>query len=218
VIIHDVPQRSDEWARLRLGKLTASRAADMMALLKSKGEPARRRDLRVQLAVEQLTHQSAERVYSNDDMQRGIDKEPEALAAAELVLGRAIHAVGFVEHDDLRAGCSPDGIIGDFEGLIEIKCPKSATHFSYWRARTSEPEWTLPSEYLYQVVHQLWITGAQWVEFVSFDDRFPPHLQLFHVRHTRDQAEIDSYELLARQFLREVEADVEAMEGLVPAA
>ena len=212
MIRHDVDQRGEAWAQLRVGKFTASRAADMMARLKSSNEAASRRDLRTQLSVERLTKQSAERNYINDDMQRGIDKEPEALAAAELLLDCTIHPCGFVEHDTLLAGCSPDGVIGDFEGLIEIKCPKSATHFTYWKGGV------LPSEYLWQVIHQLWITGAQWVEFVSYDDRFPPHLQIFHIRHQRDQAQIDAYELMARQFLREVEAEVEAMEGLVPAA
>jgi predicted phage-related endonuclease len=214
VIVHDVEQRGDDWVHLRLGKFTASRAKDMMATLKSKGESASRRDLRVQLAVERLTHQSADRNYQNEDMLRGIAMEPEALAAAELLLGRAIHPCGFIEHDVLAAGCSPDGVVGDFEGLVEAKCPKSATHFQYWKGGV------LPAEYLWQVVHQLWITGAQWVEFISYDDRFPPHLQIFHVRHQRDDAEMDSYELMARQFLREVDADVEAMEGLglVPAA
>lgn len=212
MILHlDLEQRSPEWHALRVGKFTASRAADMMATLRSKGEAASRRDLRVQLAVERLTKQSAERSYVNEDMQRGIDKEPDARAAAESLLDCVIHPVGFLQHDTLAAGCSPDGIVGDFEGVVEIKCPKSATHFTYWKGGV------LPPEYLFQVVHTLWISGAQWAEFISFDDRFPPHLQIFHVRHERDDAEITSYELLARQFLSEVDADVEAMHALVAA-
>jgi putative phage-type endonuclease len=212
VIIREVDQRSPEWFQLRAGKLTASRAADMMATLKSSKEAAARRDLRLQLVCERLTQRSAERDYQNEDMLRGIELEPVALALTELRLDRLIQPVGFIEHDVLLAGCSPDGIVGDFEGLVEIKCPKSATHLSYLRAGV------VPPDYLFQIVHQLWITGAQWCEFVSYDDRFPEPLQMFHVKHLRDDAEIDAYELLVRQFLREVDAEVETLYGLVPAA
>jgi putative phage-type endonuclease len=208
VIVYDVPQRTPEWFALRAGKLTASRANDMTALLKSQKEAAARRDLRTQLVVERLTGQAAESGYQNDDMLRGIELEPEALAATELLLDTIISPVGFVQHDELLAGASPDGVIGAYDGIVEIKCPKSATHFSYWKAGV------VPQDYLFQIVHQLWLTGAPWCEFVSFDPRFPPHLQLFHVRHDRDDAEIDSYELLVRQFLREVDLEVEAMAAL----
>ena len=184
----------------------------MMATLKSSKEAAARRDLRLQLVCERLTQRSAERDYQNEDMLRGIELEPVALALTELRLDRLIQPVGFIEHDVLLAGCSPDGIVGDFEGLVEIKCPKSATHLSYLRAGV------VPPDYLFQIVHQLWITGAQWCEFVSYDDRFPEPLQMFHVKHLRDDAEIDAYELLVRQFLREVDAEVETLYGLVPAA
>lgn len=210
--VHDVVQRSVEWHQLRLGKLCGSRAADMMATIKI-GEAAARRDLRVQLVVERLTGQSAENGYVSVDMQRGIDKEQDALAAYEALTGELVRPCGFVEHDTLPAGCSPDGIIGSFVGLLEIKAPKSATHLSYLRAGT------VPKEYLHQIVHGLWITGAKWADFVSFDDRFPVSLQLFRVRFERDEAAIASFELVARQFLAEVDAGVAELEQLavVPA-
>lgn len=207
--VHDIAQRSPEWYALRLGKLTASRAADMMATIKT-GEAAARRDLRMQLVCERLTGQSQEDTYINAAMQRGIDKESDAFAAYEALTGRLANPVGFVTHDTIAAGCSPDGEVNGYEGVLELKCPKSSTHLSYLRSRT------VPKEYLYQIVHSLWITGAQWCDFVSFDDRFPAALQVLCIRVPRDEAQIASYEIMVRAFLSEVEKEVEAVAQLVP--
>ena len=204
-------QRSDEWRQARVGMFTASRAADMMATIKS-GEAAARRDLRVQLVCERLTHQSQEDSYLNAAMQRGIDKEADALAAYEALTGHLVQPVGFLAHDTLLAGCSPDGIIGDYEGGLELKCPKTATHLSYLKGKT------VPKDYLHQMVHSLWIVGCAWWDFVSFDDRLPEHLQVFHVRMQRNATEIASYELMARTFLSEVDREVEELSAMAGAA
>ena len=200
-------QRTPEWYQARLGMFTASRAADMLATIKS-GEAAARRDLRTQLVLERITGQSQENGYINADMQRGTEKEPDALAAYEALTGNLARGVGFLAHDVLKAGCSPDGEIGGFVGLLELKCPKSATHLGYLKAKT------VPKDYHAQMVHALWITGAQWCDFVSFDDRFPEPLQVFHVRVQRNEAEIASYELMARQFLAEIDQEVDELAKL----
>lgn len=211
MIVLDVPQRSVEWFAARVGRLTGSSAADMMATIKS-GEAAARRDLRMRLVCERLTGQSQEDSYVNAVMQRGIDREPDALAAYEALTGLLASPVGFVAHDTLPAGCSPDGHVEGFAGILELKCPKSATHLRYLRAKT------VPPEYLHQIVHNLWITGAQFCDFLSFDDRFPPPLQVYHVRVPRNEAQITAYELLARQFLAEVERECEELGQLAGVA
>jgi hypothetical protein len=209
VKVHDIAQRTPAWYAVRLGKLTASRAGDMMATIKT-GEAAARRDLRMQLVCERLTGLSQEDAYVNAAMQRGIDKESDAFAAYEALTGRLANPVGFVAHDSLAAGCSPDGEVNGYQGVLELKCPKSATHLSYLRLRT------VPKEYLHQIIHSIWITGAQWCDFVSFDDRFPAPLQVLCVRVPRDEAQIASYEIMVRAFLGEVEKEVEAVSQLIP--
>jgi predicted phage-related endonuclease len=204
--VNDCVQRSPEWHQARVGLFTASRASDMMATVKS-GEAAARRDLRVQLVVERLTGRSADSGYVNADMQRGMDKEGDALAAYEALTGHLVRSVGFVAHDTLPVGCSPDGIIGEFEGVLEMKCPRSATHLGYLRSKT------IPKEYLYQVTHALWITGAQWADFVSFDDRFPAHLQVFRVRVPRNETDIKAYEVMARAFLTEIDREMDTFQA-----
>lgn len=204
-------QRTPEWYAARVGMFTASCAADMLATIKT-GEAAARRDLRVRLVVERLTGQPQEDGYVNATMQRGIDKEADAFAAYEALTGNLASPCGFLAHDTLMAGCSPDGIIGDYDGLLELKCPKSATHLAYLRSQS------VPKDYLAQVQHALWITGAKWADFISFDDRFPAALQVFHVRISRNDTDIAAYEVMARAFIAEVDREVEAVRQLAAVA
>lgn len=214
--IVDVPQRSPEWFAARLGRLTGSVAADAMAgPLKSGGEPASRRDLRMRLVLERLTGRSLEDDYVNADMKRGIALEPDALAAYEAETGNLIQPTGFLMHTDLMIGCSLDGHISDFTGLLELKCPRPANHLRYVRAGV------LPAEHRWQIVHNLFVTGAAWADFCSFAPDFPEPLRVFRLRVQRNDAEIASYELMARQFLAEVQKeydDIQMMAGSVAVA
>ena len=197
-------QNTDAWRDARLGRVTSSRVADMLATLKSgKGEAAGRRNLRVQLVLERLTGRSQENGYVSADMQYGKDREAEAFAAYEALTGLVVQRTGFLAHDTLMAGCSPDGEIDGFHGLIELKCCKPATHLDYLKTRT------VPDEYLKQIQHQLWVTSAEWCDFVSFDDRFPEPVQLMTARVWRKDIDLHAHELNVRLFLGEVERELE---------
>lgn len=200
-------QRSPEWLAARIGCLTGSRAGDMLSRLKS-GEAAGRRNLRVQLVCERLTNRPQEKGYRSRDMRAGEELEPLGIAAYEAVTGTMVSRVGFVRRLDIQAGCSPDGLIGD-DGLLEIKCPLSATHLEYLRADR------LPPEYRPQVTHNLWVTNRQWCDFVSYDENFPPPLQLVRVRIPRADLDIDRYQQSAIDFLREVEKELSEVRTLM---
>lgn len=205
--IIDAPQRSAEWFAARLGRVTGSRAADVLATIKS-GEAADRRNYRVELVLERLTGQPADADgFTTADMQRGIELEPEARAAYEAQTGLLVTQTGFLAHRELQAGCSLDGHVGDFEGLVEIKCPRSANHLDALRAGG------VPAKYLPQITHNLWVTGAQWCDFVSYDPRFPEPLRLHIARVTREDVDIAAYEGKVRAFLAEVDAEVLAVQG-----
>src|SRR5690348_4750682 len=113
-LVHYTPQRSPEWFQARMGKLTGSRAKDMQATIQ-KGEAASRRDLRTTLVLERLTGEPQESTFINDDMQWGIDHEEAAIAAYEARAGVTVTRSGFLELDDVAAGCSLDGHLGDYE-------------------------------------------------------------------------------------------------------
>jgi hypothetical protein len=200
----NAPQRSPEWFRARLGRLTGSRAADMLATIRS-GEAAARRDLRTQLVCEYLTHAVAEDGFVSRDMDRGIALEPAAFAAYEALTGEVVTRTGFLAHDTLPIGCSLDGHVGDFDGVLELKCPKSATHVGYLRAGV------VPAAYLPQVTHNLWVSGAAWCDFMSYDPRLGPGLETFLVRVPRDEAAIAAYRSKALVFLEEVATELAAL-------
>lgn len=204
-------QRSEAWHKARLGRLTGSVAKDMLATIQ-KGEAAARRDLRTRLVTERLTGECQESDFINAEMQRGIDKEPEAFKHYEAVTGEVVRRTGFLAHQSLLVGCSLDGDVDNFTGIVELKCPKSATHYGYLRSNA------VPANHLPQIHHNLWVSGAQWCDFVSFDDRFPKGLQLFRIRVDRDTAAIEEYERKALAFLEEVQAEYDALNTLAGVA
>ncbi len=197
-------QRTPEWFQARAGRLTGSCAGDMLATIKS-GEAAARRDLRMSIVVERLTGNSQEGGYVNAEMQRGIEKEPDAIAAYEALTGLVVQRVGFVAHPSLPVGCSPDGYVDDWRGLVSVKCPKTATHVRYLRSGA------MPADYVPQMLHELWVTDAAYYDFVSFDDRLPPSLQIFYVRVLRNDAAVREYADKAQAFLAEVEAEYQQL-------
>lgn len=208
--VHDVDQRSEAWRKLRAGRLTASCAAKMMATRKDKTEAAPRRDLRLQLACEILTGEPQDDPYQSNDMTRGIETEPEAFAAYELSTLTVVQRVGFITHNKLPIGCSPDGIVGDFEGGVELKCPRAATHLSYIRNG-------VPLDYEHQIVHSLLVTGLPWWDFASYCPQLPEPLRLFCARFERDDEDLQGYQLAVSLFMSEVEKEVTAVRALIPA-
>ena len=200
--ILDVDQRSQEWRRARAGRLTGSAAGALLQKGRGGDEAVARRDLRVQLCVERLTGEPAEDGYTNKFMEWGIEKEADALAAYEAATGRIVRRTGFLSHTSLMVGASLDGDIDDCHGVLEIKAPKMATHLSYLRQPSK-----LLDAYTGQIHHAMWLTGAEWVDAASFDPRFPEELRLVIARAERDEKAVKAYELLAVQFLREVDAE-----------
>lgn len=199
---HYIEQRSTDWYQLRLGLLTGSCASAVIAERKrGAGELKARQTLRRRLVTERLTGLSADDVFQTDDMRRGSEMEPQAFAAYEAQTGLAVRRVGFIKHNDMAAGCSPDGYVGEWEGLIELKCPKSPTHLGYLLAGV------VPDEYKGQCLHALWLTGAQWIDFVSFDPRFSAEMELFVVRLPRVEVDVAIYGRLVEEFLAECDTD-----------
>lgn len=197
-LVSEHPQGTPEWRQVRAGKATGSAADCIVAKIKS-GEAAARRDYRVQIVTERLTGCPAEDGFVSKDMQWGTEQEPYARMAYEVETGELVEEAGFVYLPDMPAGCSVDGFIGD-AGIFEAKCPKSATHIKYVMSGK------LPSDYLAQVTHNLWVTGREFCDFVSFDPRMPADMQLFRVRVTRSELDMAGYEKELRTFLAECDA------------
>jgi len=188
-------QKSDEWYSARVGKVTASRVADVVAKTKS-GYSASRDNYMAQLVCERLTNKPAES-YSNAAMQWGTETEPLARAAYEAKMDVLVDEVGFIDHPTMvMSGASPDGLVGE-DGLIEIKCPNTSTHIDTLLSQT------VPKKYADQIFWQMACTGRQWCDFVSYDPRLPADLQLFIKRIPRDDQYIKLLEAEVIEFLTE---------------
>jgi len=138
-------------------------------------------------------------------MQWGVETEHQARAAYEVTTGDFVEQIAFVDHPSIvNFGCSPDGLVGD-EGLIEIKCPNTATHLEY--LETDAP----PKKYFIQMQAQMAVTGRKWCDFVSFDPRLPDGLELLIVRVNRDDKYIKIMEDEVSKFLQEVDNKVESL-------
>jgi putative phage-type endonuclease len=199
-------QGSDAWKLIRLGKLTASRISDVIAKTKS-GYSASRENYAAQLVAERLTG-CVQESFTNDAMRWGTENEPLARSAYECLRGEMVEQVGFVDHTSIpMSGASPDGLIGE-EGLIEIKCPNTATHISYLLGQE------VPEKYKPQMAWQMICTGRKWCDFVSFDPRLPGDLQLFVVRYIPDTEYLEMIESEVVKFLDYVSSTVSSLNAL----
>jgi len=202
-------QRSVEWFAARAGRLTGSCAAAILAKGKGSAEAVARRDYRLQLACERLTGIPQEGGFVNEAMQRGIDLEPFAFAAYEAATGNMVRSTGFLSADEIMVGCSLDGDVDGFEGILELKAPKTATHIGY----LEDPQ-SLANAYMPQITHNMWVSGAKWCDIVSFDDRLPKSLRLCRVRVEDHDPTVAVYEAEALKFLAEVEAKFLTLQAL----
>lgn len=200
-----IEQRTPEWCEARLGRVTASRVADMMARTKT-GYGASRANYMAELICERLTGKQAER-FSSAAMAWGTETEPQARAMFTLTTGLSVEKTGFALHPEIAdLGASPDGLIGD-DGMVEIKAPNTATHIETLLSET------VPQKYVLQMQTQMACTGRSWCDFVSFDPRLPDEMQLFIHRVDRDEELIAEIEREARAFLAEIETKMSALRG-----
>lgn len=203
-----IEQGSIEWHNQRLGKVTASRIADVMAKTKT-GYGASRKNYMMELLCQRLTGKREEG-YVNAAMQRGTELEPMARGMYEGLNGVLVIETSFVDHPTISmTGASPDGLVGD-DGLVEIKCPNTAQHVEF--LRTGE----IDNGYKLQMLWQLECTGRSWCDFVSYDDRMPQELQYKCVRYTPETAERMSVITEVQKFLRELDELESEMKSLMP--
>lgn len=205
-LLNEIEQRSDEWFKIRLGKVTASRISDVMAKTKS-GYSASRQNYMAQLICERLTETPTES-YTNAAMQRGTELEP--VAREIYILNQfdvTVNEVGFIPHPTIEnAGASPDGLVND-DGLIEIKCPNTWTHIEFMQSLKPK------REYILQMQWQMMCTGRRWCDFVSYDDRLPDNLSYKCVRINYDENLAQEIEAEVIKFLQELDDRIKQIEA-----
>lgn len=188
------------WLSQRAGKVTASCIGKVMARTKS-GYGADRANYMAQLVTERLTG-LPQASFTNAAMQWGTETEPQARAAYAFSISEPVVETGFHPHPTIAmSGASPDGLVG-VRGLIEIKCPNSATHIETLRGAE------IDRRYVLQMMWQMSCTEREWCDFASFDPRLPDEMQLHVRRVERDDALIAEIETEVSAFLAELDETV----------
>jgi len=198
-----IEQRTEEWHQQRCGKVTASRIADILA----KGAGVTRGNYLAELVAERMTGTPYEG-YQNQYMERGTELEGEMFAAYEFLTGNTVIETGFIPHPTiLMAGASPDRLVND-DGLVEGKARKTALHIGYLLTGK------LKDAEIVQMQFQMSCAGRKWCDFVSYDPRMPPELQLFIKRVVRDDKRIAELEGEVVKFLEEVDETAKKLNAL----
>ena len=198
MIFHDVEQNSDQWFDLRLGKVTASNFATIMANEgKAFGDPAKRYAL--QIALELANGKKAEYSFSNSHMERGHEQEPIARLLYEEEYSVTVTNGGFFEHE--RHGDSPDGLVDD-DGIVEIKSVIASTHYDTIRRGSFDPA------YRWQLIGHIDCTGRDWCDFVSYCSDFTESKRLFVSRIHREEVadEIERLNFRRADFIKLIDS------------
>jgi len=188
----EIKQKSEEWRRLRAGKVTCSILSDVVAVRqKGEGELAGRRTARLRAITQRLSDELLPE-FNNASTAWGERWEGAARQAYEIATGNIIEEVGFVEHLTIYGfGGSPDGVVrnasGRVVGGVEIKCPHAGVEHvaAIASGEMSDDHWD-------QVQGSIFLNEAEWWDFVSFDPRMPEPLRLFVRRIWRDDDYINS--------------------------
>jgi putative phage-type endonuclease len=196
-------QGTDEWKAMRLGKVTASRVADVIAETKS-GPAASRATYMGELIAERLTGTWADK-FTSAAMQHGTEYEAEARKAYCFYNDVVVQEIPFVDHPTISmSGASPDGLIGNVGGL-EIKCPNTSTHIEYVLTGS------IPKKYITQMMWQMACCELSYVDFVSYDPRLPEELRYWNKRIHRDDETIGDLEIKVSKFIAEIDEKIDAL-------
>lgn len=196
-IYKEILQQSDEWYRLRYGKIGGSTLKHLMT-----GKAVTDCAIYNELLSARMEEYEYEDNYMSPDMERGNAYEPLARMEFERLNNIVVDQYGWLELDNGIAGISPDGIIGSkFWEACEIKCPSRNTHMSYIRNPISMVE-----EYIWQVVQYfLVIDKLKKLYFLSY-------------RPENKSKKLLTFEVTRKTVVRLSSKEVDSIENLVKKA
>jgi len=211
-------QQSDAWLRVRVGRITGSRIADVCSYLtrasnkKKAGDPsAKRDDYKLEIITARLTGRHKDH-YTTPAMERGTMLEDDARLYYEGATRQMAEPVGFVVHREYDfTGASADSLVGE-DGVLEIKCPLPWNHLEYVL------DGEVPAQYMPQIQWEMACSGRKWCDFVSFCPDIPTEsLRFFYRRVERDEQLIARYTDEVLKFEAEIKAFMEE-HGATPIA
>lgn len=202
----EVEQNTPEWFSLRLGCVTASEMNSVFAKGRdgTSNSSAMYQNYLVRLATERVTGKPTN-TYKSAAMQQGNDTEDLAALMYELKTGNILRKCGFLKHNELAFGASPDRAVKDKKILVQIKCPEPTEHEHTMRTKK------IPPKYVKQCDTELGLSEYDELHFVSFNDDMPDNAKLVIIVITREerQEEYQKIEAKVKEFLEAVEKEEE---------
>ncbi len=179
-----IEQRSQEWFKIRKGKITSSEIHKIMG-----------KDSFSETAKTYLLERVSEffggagNSATGAALEWGTNWEPVAIEHYSDTCGIPVEKASFITYNDYYGG-SPDGITPP-DGIIEVKCPyTSAKHFKHGMIKTDADFKKIASDYYYQCISNMICANAQWCDFISFDPRVDTEYTMFVYRLHRNEDEV----------------------------
>lgn len=160
----DLEQGSDEWHKLRLGKITGS------CFHKLLGTKAAQKKYLYDRANEIVTGcKSDGKEYVDIHIQRGWEHESTARTKYITHTFTSVDEVGLVQLGEYIA-CSPDGLVGE-DGMIEIKILDSNNYFGQVIEMSEKGAEAIESKHYIQMQFNLFVCGRQWCDYVLYNPK-----------------------------------------------
>lgn len=172
----DITQGSPEWFELRLKyPLTASEAQAI-------GNQGKGLETLCWEKMAQKYSSADKEQYSNKDLERGKELEPQAISLYELETSNTVETVGFVTNEEISkvGGASPDGLVNE-DGLIEVKAFADTKHFKAVIDFKKTGKFEIESQYVWQMQMQMLFTGRKWCDFVAYNPNYKQSLLIQRV-------------------------------------
>ena len=193
----DVEQGSQIWLNLKAGVPSASNFDKIVTTKGIRSKTAEKYVL--QLAGEKVTG-VREEGFQSTAMAKGVEREQEAADFYEVATGSILEKVGICYLNDKKSIlCSPDRLICDSDGILEIKCPMIQTQVQYLLDNDK-----LEKEYYQQVQGQLYVTDKDWCDLLAYY----PGLKPVIIRCERNQEFIEKLDKELKLFCSQLETMV----------
>ncbi len=182
IIATQPTQHSLDWYRVRLGKFTGSQVGRLMKSGRGKDEVFSKDALSYinEIVAERMLNPSLVMVddlfeeylmqvtASSKALAWGNDQELNARGLYASITKRKVTSCGAVEYSPYFAS-SPDGVVVEENGAIEIKCPMNKTHTEYLtNVHDAESLKAIKPEYYWQCMAHMTAIGADWCDWMSY--------------------------------------------------
>lgn len=180
--------------------------------------PIHSKDITSKNIVEEYVEQHS---FSNRATEWGVLMEDSARQRYSEEMGYEVIQVGFIPYPEFPnlAGGSPDGMIREEKGGIEIKCPFTLEkHLQHLLYKTPDELKENEPEYYWQCYMNMLVTECDFWDFISYNPYVSRSKQLKVLRIKRNEEEIKLLKeriALAVEYMREQMSKIDNIQTII---